>query len=131
MRDRYKQISTSHFINETTGEEFKVEQRIALRPDYGIGDCQKRIWTIKKFWVSEVDGVREEDNGKSFEFVYANLDAEHYANQSHLNNLMLMDEDPKYMNWPYNQNERNNLITEWRALREEKFSKNKYLILLT
>lgn len=89
MRETYTQISTTHFINDVTGESFEVGQKICLAPNCGIGDCSERFFTITKFWVSEVNGIRDADNGKSFEFVYAMFNENNPYGKS-IDNIMFM-----------------------------------------
>lgn len=131
MRETYTQISTTHFINDVTGESFEVGQKICLTPNCGIGDCSERFFMITKFWVSEVGGIHEENNGKSFEFVYANFDDDPFGKSMHINNIMLMDEDPRFMVWPMDMTLRHNLIDEYSKARQEKYyDRRKYLILI-
>lgn len=136
MRNTFTQISPTHFIDDETGEEFKVGHEIWLRPDYAIGDGKsscERTYTIGSFWVSEVNGVREEDNGKQFGFVYANMEGRS-GHSSHLNSLMLPDEEFNYRFREYTNNRdiQYPIIDEWRALREKKFKNNnrRYYILI-
>jgi hypothetical protein len=139
MRNTFTQISTTHFIDDETGEEFKVGKEIWLRPDYAIGygrASHERTFTIKSFWVSEVNGVKESDNGKHFGFVYANFEGTDIGHSSYLNSLMLPDEDLncKFREYTNNHNIQYPLNDKWRALREKKLKTNnhdrKYYILI-
>lgn len=140
MRDKYKQISIGHFVNETTGEEFKIGQTIYLRPDYSIGNTSslrsRRKFTITGFHVTDQKPYNnanpiESNNGNSYEFVYAI----HEASESHLNWIMTEDVDPKFRSYTDNNNIQYPLIDEFRKYYEEVFingfkKKKRYLTLI-
>lgn len=130
MRDKYTQISPTHFINETTGEEFKVGQTIYLRPDYAIGNSSalkaRRRYEIKGFHVTDQEPYNaakpmESNNGKSFEFVYVC----HEVSESHLNWIMTEDVDPKFRTYVDDNQIQSPIINAFREYYQKNFVENK------
>lgn len=138
MRDSYTQISVDHFINNMTGEEFRVGDEISYEPHCSRGDG-RRIFTLHGFQISDNIGKgytpHPENNGKVFEFIYAELD-KGCASGTHMDNVFVTrDVNPIFRQYPSNEWERRALQNDWTAykksLRESKhFAKRNYLLLI-
>lgn len=135
-RDKYRQITAYHFINERTGDEFKLGDTVYLAPDCAIG-CKNpfsqktyedvwgiaRSYKITSFSVSSQKHsghpIKEHD-GDFFEMVYA------YGihGSFHLSHIMIEHDDKKFRATPMDRQERSILIQEWKEYQEKKENKS-------
>jgi len=135
-RDKYRQITPYYFINERTGDEFKIGDTVYLTPDHSIG-CKNflsgrtyedvwgiaRSYKITSFYVADQKHSGHpvaENNGNFLEMVYANG----ILGQSHLSWIMTEHDDKKFRATPMDRQERNILIQQWKEYHEKKENKS-------
>lgn len=136
MRDSYTQISVDHFVNNMTGEEYRIGDLISYEPHCSRGDG-RRTFTLHGFEITEMPRPYqpiEDNNGKIFEFVYVVVD-KGQASSTHLDNVFVISEtNSVFREYPSNEWERRTLQNEWTAYKQAKRNNRnqsrKHLLLL-